>query len=273
AAWWTNGEYVNNDPAFKRADNFYIAADAEKMVASLKKAFSRIVAETKGAGTGLSSNGARLETGAVTYQAQFFSGTWRGDLSAYHVDIVTGALTPFWSANEHFPAWNRRVIKFASATTLKDFTKNNLSQTPLASASAEQIDYLRGNRSQEGSEPGKLRVRSGLMGDIVNSQPLYVGAPNPRLYTSAGFTGASAYAAFAAVQANRVPVVYVGANDGMLHAFNANNGTEMFAFVPQAAMPRLLEYTDRDYVHQYYVDGELTAADIYDTTLRTWRSV
>lgn len=120
--------------------------------------------------------------------------------------------------------------------------------------------------------PGKLRIRSGIMGDIVNSQPLYVGAPNGRLYTTANFTGASAYAAFAAQQANRVPVVYVGANDGMLHAFDANTGKEIFAFVPRAAMPKLLEYTDQNYVHQYYVDGELTAADIYDTKLG-WRSV
>ncbi len=120
--------------------------------------------------------------------------------------------------------------------------------------------------------PGKLRIRSGIMGDIVNSQPLYVGAPNGRLYTTANFTGASAYAAFAAQQANRVPVVYVGANDGMLHAFDANTGKEIFAFVPRAAMPKLLEYTDQNYGHQYYVDGELTAADIYDTKLG-WRSV
>ncbi|MDG5822182.1 pilus assembly protein [Xylella fastidiosa] len=270
ATWWTNGEYVNNDSAFKRADNFYIAADAEKMVASLKHAFSRIVADTKGAGTGLSSNSARLETGAVTYQAQFFSGTWRGDLIAYHVDKVTGALTPFWNAN--FPAWEQRVITFANGTTLQDFTKKNLGQTALASASAQQINYLRGDRSQEGNVPGKLRIRSGIMGDIVNSQPLYVGAPNGRLYTTASFTGASSYAAFVAQQANRAPVVYVGANDGMLHAFDANTGKEIFAFVPRAAMPKLLEYTDQNYVHQYYVDGELTAADIYDTK-SGWRSV
>ncbi|TWP34244.1 PilC/PilY family type IV pilus protein, partial [Xylella fastidiosa] len=49
-------------------------------------------------------------------------------------------------------------------------------------------------------------------------------------------------------------------------------GKEIFAFVPRAAMPKLLEYTDQNYVHQYYVDGELTAADIYDTKLG-WRSV
>ncbi|KXB16470.1 hypothetical protein ADT33_03500, partial [Xylella fastidiosa] len=223
--WWTTGEYVNGDPKAKRADNFYIAADAEKMVVSLKHAFSRIVAETKGAGTGLSSNSARLETGAVTYQAQFFSGTWRGDLIAYHVNKVTGALTPFWNAN--FPAWEQRVITFANGTTLQDFTKKNLGQTALASASAQQINYLRGDRSQEGNVPGKLRIRSGIMGDIVNSQPLYVGAPNGRLYTTASFTGASAYAAFVAQQANRAPVVYVGANDGMLHAFDANTGKEI----------------------------------------------
>ncbi len=64
------------------------------MVSSLKKAFSRIVAETKGTGTGLSSNGGRLETGAIAYEAQFSSGTWHGDLMAYHVDKVTGRLTP-----------------------------------------------------------------------------------------------------------------------------------------------------------------------------------
>lgn len=111
------------------------------------------------------------------------------------------------------------------------------------------------------------------MGDIVNSQPVYVGAPNSRLYAAATFTGASAYPAFAAVQASRTPTIYVGANDGMLHGFNAGTGAETFAFVPKGAMTNLLAYTNQNYEHKYYVDGELTVSDIYDTVNGRWRSI
>ncbi|UKE75001.1 pilus assembly protein [Xanthomonas graminis] len=272
--WWDGISYVNNDKNYKQPDNYYIAADAGKMIVSLRKAFERILDEMKGSAASLASNTSKLELGARTYQSAFYSGTWRGDLVAYNVEQATGSLAEAWSANDHFPAWNTRVIKFASgATTLANFAYGNLTGTPLSSANQQQIDYLRGDRSNEKANGGKLRTRTGLMGDIVNSQPVYVGSPNARLYTTASFTGASAYASFASAKAARSAMLYVGANDGMLHGFDAGSGAEKFAFVPKAAMTGLLNYTDPDYEHRYYVDGELTVSDIYDTASASWRSI
>ncbi|HYG06914.1 MAG TPA: pilus assembly protein [Stenotrophomonas sp.] len=273
--WWTNGQYVNNNTNFQRADNFYVANEATKMVESLKKAFERIIDEMKGSAGSLASNTTKLETGARTYQSVFFAGTWRGDLVAYDVNSATGALTQAWSASTQFPNWSNRAIKFANGSSLTNFAYGNLSGTPLAGATQAQIDYLRGDRSQESAKDvtGGLRIRSGVLGDIVNSQPVYVGAPNARLYTGATFIGASIYPAFAASRAARTPMIYVGANDGMLHAFNATTGAETFAFVPKAAMDHLLDYTSKDYNHRYFVDGELTVSDVFDTSTGAWRSV
>lgn len=268
STWWTSGEYVANSKSFKRADNFYTAAEADKMVASLKKAFERIVDEMKGSGSSLSSNSSKLETTSRVYQSVFYSGTWRGDLAAYNVDQNTGGLTLAWNAS-FVPDWTKRVVKTVNAagTSLKDFNSTG----DLSGSSQAQIDYLRGDRS--GESPTGLRVRTGILGDLVNSQPVYVASPSSRLYVGATFTGASTYPAFAGAQANRTPMIYVGANDGMLHAFNANTGLETFAFVPKAAKAKLLQYTSPSYQHQFFVDGELTVADVYDSSSSKWRSI
>ncbi|WP_371181643.1 pilus assembly protein [Xanthomonas sacchari] len=272
STWWDGSSYVNGNTSYKKPDNYYIAADAEKMVASLRQAFERILEEMKGSAASLASNTTKLEAGARTYQSVFYSGSWRGDVVAYDVDQTTGALTQAWSANGQFPVWSNRTIKFVnSGGTLDNFAYGKLAGTPLSSATQNQINYLRGDRSQEKANGGTLRTRTGIMGDIVNSQPVYVGSPNARLYTTATFTGASAYATFAANNAQRAPMLYVGANDGMLHAFDATTGAEKFAFVPKAAMTGLLDYTDPNYQHRYYVDGELTVSDVYIGG--SWRSV
>lgn len=272
STWWDGSSYVNGNTNYKKPDNYYLAADAEKMVASLRQAFERILEEMKGSAASLASNTTKLEAGARTYQSVFYSGTWRGDVVAYDVNQTTGALTQAWSAGAQLPAWDTRTIKFVNSNgNLDNFAYGKLAGTPLSSATQNQINYMRGDRSQEKANGGVLRTRSGILGDIVNSQPVYVGAPNPRLYTTATFNGASAYASFAAAKSTRAPMIYVGANDGMLHGFDASTGAEKFAFVPKAAMTGLLDYTDPNYQHRYYVDGELTVSDVYSGG--SWRSV
>ncbi|WP_045764408.1 pilus assembly protein [Xanthomonas albilineans] len=275
STWWDGSSYVNGDTTFKQANNYYGVGDATKMLASLRNAFEHIIQQVVGSSASLASNTTNLQSGARVYQSLFYSGTWRGDVVAYDVNQTTGALTQAWSANANFPLWSARTIKFANvAGLMTNFAYGNLTGTPLASATQNQINYLRGDRSQEkgSSNTGTLRTRTGIMGDIVDSQPVYVGAPNPQLYSAATFTGASSYATFAANNSKRTPMLYVGANDGMLHAFDATSGVEKFAFVPKAAMTGLLDYTDPNYQHRYYVDGELTVSDVY-TVANGWRSV
>ncbi|MEJ1096036.1 MULTISPECIES: PilC/PilY family type IV pilus protein [unclassified Pseudoxanthomonas] len=261
--WWATNEYV--DPAganYKRPANFYVAADAAKMVDSLKRVFAKIVTDMKGSGGSFASNTTKLEAGAMAFQSQFYSGSWRGELVGYNVTKVNNktVLTGAWTAGSNFPQdWTKRKIYINNAGKMEPFT--SLSQAT-ALDSQNVVDYLRGDRTKE-LPAGTLRARQSVLGDIVNSQPVYVGAPNNRLFYGAEFAGADTYGAYALAQSTRDQVVYVGANDGMLHGFNAKTGVETFAFIPSAVVPRLKDYTSPDYEHQYYVDGEITVADAY----------
>ncbi len=112
---------------------------------------------------------------------------------------------------------------------------------------------------------------TGQLGDIIDSNPLYVSAP-----ASVSISDAS-YKTFAEKYAARTPMVYVGGNDGMLHAFNASytisattglpvvtgtSGTELFAYVPHAIFPNLANLMSSNYVHTFYVDGSPVSGDV-----------
>ncbi|WP_454765583.1 pilus assembly protein [Cupriavidus campinensis] len=107
-----------------------------------------------------------------------------------------------------------------------------------------------------------------MLGDIVNSSPQYVGPPN------AGYAGLD-YAEFVLSKRTRTPVIYVGANDGMMHAFSAvdgtNGGKELFAYVPSMIFSKLAALSDIDYTHTYTVDG---TPNVRDAKINgAWRTV
>jgi type IV pilus assembly protein PilY1 len=138
--------------------------------------------------------------------------------------------------------------------------------------STNLVNYLRGDRSLEANgtnNPGIWRARSHALGDIVNTQPVYVKAP-AFTYTDGG------YAAWAADtrRKDRPSVVYVSANDGMLHAFAAQDftattdypanlvgGAELWSFIPTQALHAIKGLADVAYTHRYYVDGPITVGD------------
>lgn len=152
----------------------------------------------------------------------------------------------------------------------------------------ERVAFLRGHSVNSGSgtftcsQPGgatiqKFRVRPvSVLGDIVNSNPVYVGPPNAG-YFNIDHPG---YSSFATKFANRKPVVYVGANDGMLHGFDvsvdsSNNkpmpgaGSELIAYVPTMVYDNLSRLTDASYSgnttlsnHHYFVDSSPMVADV-----------
>ena len=98
------------------------------------------------------------------------------------------------------------------------------------------------------------------LGDVINSSPYFVGAPNFGYYDD---FEAARYSTFVATYRARTPVIYMGANDGMLHAINATNGVEMFAYVPSPVYGDLSKLTDLAYQHRYYVDGSPTVGDVF----------
>ncbi len=124
-------------------------------------------------------------------------------------------------------------------------------------------NYLRGQRSNEGVGYA-FRTRNALLGDIVNSDPRYVGRPNFRYPES---VAPKSYAAFRTAYSARAPMVYVGANDGMLHGFAESNGTERLAYVPNAVFHNLAQLARPSYTHRYYVDAGPTIVDAYLATM------
>lgn len=126
---------------------------------------------------------------------------------------------------------------------------------------ARRLAYLRGVRSDEGQP---FRRRQSLLGDALRSTPALVAAPSADLQDAA-------YTAFRQRYALRRAVVYLGANDGMLHAFDMADGVERYAYIPNALMPYLSLLTDPAYRHRAYLDGPLLAGEV--RLSRGWRSV
>ena len=132
------------------------------------------------------------------------------------------------------------------------------------------VDYIAGKRDDEGTAPYNFRNRTSLLGDIINGGPVMVGAPNR-------FFSDPAYTAYASSQANRKEIIYAGANDGLLHGFDAGNGEELFAYVPRPLLGKLAILTDPAYglaiPHSNFVDGSIAEGDAYFATAGGWTPV
>jgi len=294
--WYTNGELLKNDN--KRPDNFYVVDKAEDLVNGLIKAFADIQKEQTGNRSSLALNSTTLKAGSATFQAKYTSGIWTGELSAFTLDEDTGELTldedtdeliPAWTASSKLPLPENRNIKTWNGSAFVNFTLDGISNAALTNllktdsgttkaGAADVVNYLRGVQPSEDDEDDAtdLRVRQSVLGDIVNSQPVFIGNPKPGLFRGQTFSGSSDYDSYAG-NSSRTPTVYVGSNDGMLHGFNAttdetNSGVETFAYIPKTVIENGLgELANPAYNHRYFVDGELTVADAYNGS--NWRTI
>ncbi len=130
---------------------------------------------------------------------------------------------------------------------------------------AALINFLRGDQSNEATGFGFRERNATVFGDIVNSAPAYVGAP---VFNFPDDLESVAYTTYKEGSASsRTPVVYVGANDGMLHGFNTETGNEVVAYVPEAVFGNLEKLSEDQYTtqnnHRYFVDGSPTVGDAF----------
>ncbi|MBI2792588.1 MAG: pilus assembly protein [Gammaproteobacteria bacterium] len=173
---------------------------------------------------------------------------WPSNYSSYKVSGSLPTNMANFLANAPYPA---------NTTTGSQITANQ-------NYGAALVNFLRGVRTQEAQYNGSyaFRNRASLLGDIVDSSPVYVPAPN-RNYPDS--LEASSYSAFKTTYANRTPIIYVGANDGMLHGFNANTGKEVLSYIPgvRQIYQNLPNLSLSTYAHNFFVDGTPTEADIY----------
>jgi type IV pilus assembly protein PilY1 len=115
---------------------------------------------------------------------------------------------------------------------------------------------------------GQFRNRTHKLGDIVDSAPLYVGAP-------IGLTQTPDYFTFVKAKMNRRPMIYVGANDGMLHAFDPATGNELFAYIPNGVFNHLINLVNPYYNdnHLFFVNGSPRSADVRFASNGSWHTV
>ncbi len=261
------------------------------------------------AGVGLASSSISLSNHAV-YRVTFQPG-WAGTVTKIDIDVVTGAeKANLWEAAEQLhnaltPSaadptcvtpgscpWftNRKIFTVDDGGTAVPFLWADLSSAqqdslaPGLPAVGQAIaSYLRGDPTNEGVSLGQFRVRAtasfgeNFLGDIVDSQAVYVGAPNAP-YLDANDPG---YSTFSSAQSSRPARVYVGGNDGMLHAFDDANGDEAWAFVPHDLYRPdntglgALAYQDGalpPFRHHYYVDSTPRIVDV-DFGGQDWHSL
>jgi type IV pilus assembly protein PilY1 len=291
----TPDDNVWQDPAAPgEAKTYYLQSNARGVLDAFEKIFSRATTRASSiAGSALS--GKRTTQGNIAYQGQFDTSDWTGDVQALPVTVDAGGSAaisptpPNWTASAQLAARvaavdTRNIVvgnPGASATvTAVPFTwdaisatlKQQLGQATASTTDAlgqERLNYLRGSSALEGNPFRRRNNR--LLGDIVNSGVVYSGAP-PADISSA------TYADFRVDRLARTPAVFVGANDGMLHAFDATNGRELFGYIPSWMGPKLAALTNPGYLaaHQSYVDATPFVAEAEVGTAGTkadWRTV
>lgn len=264
--------------ALNSRGRFVPAPNAQALVTAFQGILNDIITQTANPLVSIASSSSRLRTDGFAYVAGFNSERWSGDLGAYAIAASTNTVSssPTWTAASQldaaaFNVTNRLVLTTRSDTLAgTSFVFSNLSAaqqglirsgtTDTVTVGTNRVNYLRGDRSQETQNGGTMRRRDSRLGDVVNSNIWYAGRP---LRMSFEHTG---HAAFRSTYANRTPVLYVGANDGMLHAFSAATGQELMAYVPLAAYANLRNYTLTNYGHRFFVDGHPFTGDV-DTSL------
>lgn len=262
---------------------FFSAQDPATFAAGLTNALTNITARVSSAAA-VTTNTSRLNTGAQIYQAKFNSADWSGQLLAFNLESDASLGELQWEASEQLPAHADRSIFTHNGTNGLAFTVANFSSLSTAQQAAldkndgqgmARIGWLRGDKSGEISQGGSFRNRNnGVLGDIVNSDLLYIKSLDFS-YDSlpAATPGQSSYHSYRQSNSSRTPVVYTGANDGMLHAFNAETGVELFAYVPAAIYSGLDYLTASSYTHRYFVDGNAYAGDAYMGATPAWKTV
>lgn len=241
---------------------FFNAKDPEEFAIELASVLEDIVARVESSATSAATSSAVLQTDTLLYTAGFRSGDWSGRLDARAVNEDGSLGGQVWDAEVRLalktPAARNIVTRRSDTGVAVNFQFANLSAAQQAALNrdpggvndglgAERVAWLRGVDNAHGSfrsrlpaggtAPNDLR----LLGDIVNSNPKFQDG-----------------------------VLYVGANDGMLHAFDAETGEELFAYIPSpmlvpegsdtfAPVSRLM---DPDYTHRYFVDGTVSVVDL-----------
>lgn len=206
---------------------FFSAKDPSSFADALKKILNDIVNRISSAAS-VVANSTRLTTQSKVFSATFNTNNWSGELYAYNISSSGLAESPAWQASAKLPTASKRSIYTMLSGSFIPFSSSNSTLTAIVPANV--VNYVRGDQSNEVKNGGTYRDRTSLLGDLVHSSPFHSPETN---------------------------AVFIGANDGMLHAFDADTGVEAFAYVPNSVLTKLSQLTSTTYDHKFFVDGDI----------------
>lgn len=274
--------------ALNSRGRFVPAPTAASLSAAFQDILDNILADTSKSAVSIGANSTTTRTVSTAYVASYDASLgWAGTLNAIPLSAsgVLGA-TPTWMAAGKIGTVGQgldaasfsepsRVVLSHNGTNGISFLWANLaagqkSQFKVGldtdTVGENRLNYVRGNTTKEVASGGTFRTRVSRLGDIVNSNVWYVGKP------SGDYLG-SAYNTFLGANYSRTPMVYLGANDGMLHGFDAATGAERLAYVPKGLFGKFINYSSPSYTHEYFVDAQPASGDADLGGVTGWKTV
>ena len=269
-----------SDAASYGQGRYYQATDSSGLNAALSSALSDITSKAGSGGAGVASS-STLTSGSSFYQTTYDPKDWRGTIRSF-------GFTSTGTVNTSTAQWTTDTTIVPSATAPNFQSWNTASNTPIALAllnfsPAQQTTLnqglptgITGNDLVEwskGTNKAGLKVRTALLGDIINS-PLVLASPSDK--TASDLTGDSSYTNYLTTKAaNMNTSLVVNANDGFVNVINSANGTRRYAYMPSSVLPSLRLIADTNYVngvsHKFLVDGQVGVFDAQAGT--TWKTM
>ncbi len=236
---------------------YFSANNAAEIAESLDRVLRDIVSRIS-AGSAVAVVSTEGEAEDQLYRSKFTPSDWKGYLEAFQLPYQDGE-APAWEAGQ--------LLADRTPSTRTIFTSVNGQKVDFTTTYASTLRPSMGVASDaiatnvinwtRGETVAGYRDREGwLLGDIIDSSPVPVGAPS-------SFYMQNSYVAFRDALEDREPVLYVGANDGMVHCFSSETGEELWAYIPHDQLDHLDELADPGYCHEYSVNLSPKAFDCY----------
>jgi type IV pilus assembly protein PilY1 len=277
---FTAANQMLSDAASYGQGKYYQATDSAGLNAALSSALSEITSKAGSGGSGVTS-GTILASGTSYFQTSYDPKDWRGTIKAFGF-TASGAVNTasvLWTTDTAivpsataptYQSWNNQTsaavtLAFANFSTVQQTALNQ--GLPTGITGADLVEWSKGTNKTG------LKVRSVLLGDIVNS-PLVLASPTDK--TASDLSGDTSYSTYLATKAATMnSSLVVNANDGFVSVINSANGTRRYAFMPSSVLPSLRYIADTSYIngvsHKFLVDGQV---GVFDAQLNSaWKTL
>lgn len=277
---FTAANQMLSDAASYGQGKYYQATDSAGLSTALASALSDITSKAGSGGSGTTSSSI-VGVGSSYYQTSYDPKDWRGTVRAYGITangavntssvlwttdtaIVPGATPPTyqsWSTASNAPI----TLAFGNFAPAQQTVLNQ--GLPTGITGADLVEW------SKGTNKSGLKVRSVLLGDIINS-PLMLASPTDQ--TASDLVGDTSYSNYLATKASNMNSnLVVNGNDGFVSVINPGNGARRYAYMPSSVLPYLRLISDPAYIngvsHKFLVDGQV---GIFDAQLNNaWKTL